>query len=487
MYNSLFIYNTISRKKEEFKALNAPYVGMYVCGPTVYSDVHLGNCRTFISFDVIYRYLTYLGYKVRYVRNITDAGHLEGDGDTGEDKISKKAKLAQLEPMEIVQTYTNGFHDVMKVFNVLPPSIEPTATGHIIEQIEMVKKIIENGLAYEVNGSVYFDVEKYNQNYDYGVLNGRKLEDLLNNTRDLGGQDEKRGKLDFALWIKAKPEHLMQWPSPWGMGFPGWHLECSAMSNKYLGEQFDIHGGGMDLSPTHHTNEIAQNIATCGKHPANYWIHTNMLTVNGQKMSKSLGNSFLPHELFTGNHQLLNKGYSPMVVRFFMLQAHYRSTLDFSNEALDASEKGFKRLMNAIGLLDKLKPSENVNEVDMESIEKKFAGAMNDDFNSPILIAEIFDVVKIINSVFDGKTHISAEALNSMKTLINAYVFDVLGLKDELANDDEIEPLMNFLLNIRQEAKEKKDYATSDKIRIGLQDLGYQVKDSKEGTTWSKI
>src|SRR5690606_4653351 len=341
MYNNLVIYNTLSRKKEEFKALNAPYVGMYVCGPTVYSDVHLGNCLTFISFDLIYRYLTHLGYKVRYVRNITDAGHLEGDGDVGEDKISKKAKLAAVEPMEIVQKYTNGFHDMMKVFNVLPPSIEPTATGHIIEQIEMVKRIIENGLAYEVNGSVYFDVEKYNSNHDYGILNGRKLEDLLNNTRDLGGQEEKRGKLDFALWIKAKPEHLMQWPSPWGMGFPGWHLECSAMSNKYLGEQFDIHGGGMDLAPTHHTNEIAQNVATCGKHPANYWIHTNMLTVNGQKMSKSLGNSFLPHELFTGNHILLNKGYSPMVVRFFMLQAHYRSTLDFSNEALDASEKGF--------------------------------------------------------------------------------------------------------------------------------------------------
>ncbi|MFD1629248.1 cysteine--tRNA ligase [Pseudopedobacter beijingensis] len=485
MYNSLFIYNTLSRKKEEFKAINPPYVGMYVCGPTVYSDVHLGNCRTFISFDLIYRYLEHLGYKVRYVRNITDAGHLEGDGDVGEDKISKKAKLASLEPMEIVQTYTNGFHDMMKVFNVLPPSIEPTATGHIIEQIEMVKTILDKGLAYEVNGSVYFDVEKYNAAHDYGILNGRKLEDLLNNTRDLGGQEEKRGKLDFALWIKAKPEHLMQWPSPWGMGFPGWHLECSAMSNKYLGEQFDIHGGGMDLAPTHHTNEIAQNIAACGKHPANYWIHTNMLTVNGQKMSKSLGNSFLPHELFTGNHSLLNKGYSPMVVRFFMLQAHYRSTLDFSNEALDASEKGFKRLMAAVSLLDKLKVSDT-NEVEVDALEQKFAAAMNDDFNSPILIAELFDAVKVINSVYDAKLKINQEALEQLKKLVNTYVFDVLGLQDELAQSNDIEPLIQFLINIRKEAKDNKDYATSDKIRIGLQEIGYQLKDSKEGTTWSK-
>ncbi|QEK52005.1 cysteine--tRNA ligase [Pedobacter aquae] len=485
MHNNLTIYNTISRKKEEFKALNPPYVGMYVCGPTVYSDVHLGNCRTFISFDLIYRYLKHLGYTVRYVRNITDAGHLEGDGDSGEDKISKKAKLASLEPMEIVQQYTNGFHNMMAVFNVSPPSIEPTATGHIIEQIEMVKTIIEKGFAYETNGSVYFDVEKYNQTQDYGILNNRKLEDLLNNTRDLGGQDEKKGKLDFALWIKAKPEHLMQWPSPWGMGFPGWHLECSAMSNKYLGEQFDIHGGGMDLAPTHHTNEIAQNVASCGKHPANYWIHTNMLTVNGQKMSKSLGNSFLPHELFSGQHPLLQKGYSPMVVKFFMLQAHYRSTLDFSNEALDASEKGFKRLMAALALLDKVKTSAQ-SEVDVKALEEKFSKAMNDDFNSPILIAELFDAVRIINSIYDGKTAISADDLAALKNLIQAYVFDILGLQDENQAHD-IEPLISFLINIRKEAKENKDYVTSDKIRIGLQEIGYQLKDSKEGTTWSKI
>jgi len=486
MQQNLLIYNTLTRKKELFKPINEPFVGMYVCGPTVYSDVHLGNCRTFISFDIIFRYLTYLGYKVRYVRNITDAGHLEGDGDVGEDKISKKAKLAALEPMEIVQTYTNDFHNVMATFNALSPSIEPTATGHIIEQIELVKVILEKGFAYEVNGTVYFDVEKYNQHQDYGILNNRKLEDLINNTRDLGGQDEKKGKLDFALWIKAKPEHLMQWASPWGMGFPGWHLECSAMSNKYLGEQFDIHGGGMDLAPTHHTNEIAQNVASCGKHPANYWIHTNMLTVNGQKMSKSLGNSFLPGELFNGNHSLLNKGYSPMVVRFFMLQAHYRSTLDFSNDALDASEKGFKRLMSAIGLLDKLKVA-STSEINVTEIEAKLAAAMNDDFNSPILIAELFDIARIINSIYDGKTNVNETDLEKLKSLTKAYIEDVLGLKDDLQATNDLVPVMDFILRIRKEAKENKDYLTSDKIRIGLNEIGFQLKDGKEETSWTKI
>ncbi|HTN18966.1 MAG TPA: cysteine--tRNA ligase [Pelobium sp.] len=485
MSQSLTIYNTLSRKKEEFKALNAPFVGMYVCGPTVYSDVHLGNCRTFISFDIIYRYLTYLGYKVRYVRNITDAGHLESDGDEGEDKISKKAKLAKVEPMEIVQKYSVDFHQVMQTFNVLPPSIEPTATGHIIEQIEMVKTILATGLAYEVNGTIYFDVEKYNQKENYGALSNRKLEDLLNNTRDLGGQDEKRGPLDFALWIKAKPEHLMQWPSPWGNGFPGWHLECSAMSNKYLGSRFDIHGGGMDLAPTHHTNEIAQNVAACGCQPANYWIHTNMLTVNGQKMSKSLGNSFLPRELFSGEHKLLNKGYSPMVVRFFMLQAHYRSTLDFSNEALDATEKGFKRLMYAISLLDKLKTSAN-SDVDVKAIEEKFRTAMDDDFNSPVLIAELFDVARIINSIHDGKIQINQADLSELKNLLHAFINDVLGLKNDIQATDDLEPVMDFILNIRTEAKANKDYATSDKIRIGLNEIGFEVKDGKDGSTWSK-
>jgi len=486
MKQKLFVYNTLSRKKEEFKALNAPHVGMYVCGPTVYSDVHLGNCRTYISFDLMFRYLNHLGYKVRYVRNVTDAGHLEGDaGDEGEDKISKKAKLAQLEPMEIVQKYTVGFHEVMQILNTLPPSIEPTATGHIIEQIEMVKVILEKGYAYEVDGSVYFDVEKYNQTKDYGVLSGRNLEDLLNNTRTLGGQQEKHGKLDFALWIKAKPEHLMKWPSPWGVGFPGWHLECSAMSQKYLGDQFDIHGGGLDLVPTHHTNEIAQHVACCGKNPANYWVHTNMLTVNGQKMSKSLGNSFLPHELFSGENSILNKGYSPMTVRFFMLQAHYRSTLDFGNDAMDASEKGFKRLMNAYALLDGLKISGNT-EIEIEPLLERCYAAMNDDFNSPVLIAELFEASRIINSVHDGKMKINEANLALLKILMKTFVQDVLGLKDEQAANDDLPKILNLIVELRNEAKLNKDYATSDKIREGLSKVGFQLKDNKEGTLWSK-
>src|ERR1700753_2997717 len=446
---NLFVYNTLTRKKEKFIPLNPPHVGMYVCGPTVYSDVHLGNCRTYISFDLIFRYLTHLGYKVRYVRNITDAGHLEGDaGDEGEDKISKKAKLSQLEPMEIVQKYTVGFHEVLGIFNTLPPSIEPTATGHIIEQIELVKEILASGFAYEVNGSVYFDVEKYNKSEDYGILNGRNLEDMLNNTRNLGGQEEKRGKLDFALWIKAKPEHLMKWPSPWSVGFPGWHLECSAMSHKYLGDQFDIHGGGIDLMPTHHTNEIAQNIACFHKNPANYWIHTNMLTVNGQKMSKSLGNSFLPHELFSGEHSLLNKGYSPMTVRFFMLQAHYRSTLDFGNDAMEASEKGFKRLMAAVNLLEGLKASAST-EVDIAALQTRCYDALNDDFNSPVLIAELFEAARIINSVNDGKMKIDANNLQLLKNMMQVFVFDILGLKDEQAANDDLPNLLNFIVSLR--------------------------------------
>ncbi|RKR85287.1 cysteinyl-tRNA synthetase [Mucilaginibacter gracilis] len=486
MEQKVFVYNTLTRKKEEFKPLNAPHVGMYVCGPTVYSDAHMGNARTYISFDLIFRYLTHIGYQVRYVRNITDAGHLEGDADEGEDKISKKAKLAQLEPMEIVQKYTVGFRDVMRILNTLPPSIEPTATGHIIEQIELVKIIIKKGYAYEVNGSVYFDVEKYNQTKDYGVLNGRNLDDMLNNTRNLGGQDDKRGKLDFALWIKAKPEHLMKWPSPWGVGFPGWHLECSAMSNKYLGEQFDIHGGGIDLVPTHHTNEIAQNIACCGKNPAKYWVHTNMLTVNGQKMSKSLGNSFLPDELFTGNNTILSKAYSPMTVRFFMLQTHYSSTLDFSNDAMEASEKGFKRLMNAFALVDGLKVSAH-SDVQLNEIENACYAAMNDDFNSPVLVAELFEISKIINSIYDGKTSIDAKNYEVLKNIIQHFVVDILGLKNEQAANDELPKVIDFIINLRSEAKSNMDYATSDKIRNGLQQIGFQLKDSKEGTTWSKI
>lgn len=487
MQQNLFVYNTLTRKKELFKPINAPHVGMYVCGPTVYSDVHLGNCRTYISFDLIFRYLTAIGYKVRYVRNVTDAGHLEGDaGDEGEDKIAKKAKLAQLEPMEIVQKYTVGFRDVMKVLNNLPPSIEPTATGHIIEQIEMVKAILEKGYAYEVDGSIYFDVEKYNKSQDYGILSGRNLEDLLNNTRTLGGQQEKHGKLDFALWIKAKPEHLMKWPSPWGVGFPGWHLECSAMSQKYLGNHFDIHGGGLDLVPTHHTNEIAQNVACCGTNPANYWVHTNMLTVNGQKMSKSLGNSFLPHELFSGENSILNKGYSPMTVRFFMLQAHYRSTLDFGNEAMEASEKGFKRLMNAFALLNDGLKASAATEIEIAPLMERCYAAMNDDFNSPVLIAELFEASRIINSVYDGKMKIDAANLEQLTALMNLFVVDVLGLQNEQAANDDLPKVLNFIVDLRSEAKSNKDYATSDKIRDGLSQIGFQLKDSKEGTTWSK-
>jgi len=484
--NSLSIYNTLTRKKDPFKPINPPYVGMYVCGPTVYSDVHLGNCRTFISFDIIYRYLTHLGYKVRYVRNITDAGHLESDGDTGEDKISKKAKLQQLEPMEIVQRYTVDFRSVMQQFNALPPSIEPTATGHIIEQQQIAEEIIRKGLAYEVNGTVYFDVEKFAKDHNYTALTGRKLDELLENTRELDGQEEKKGRLDFALWIKAKPEHLMKWPSPWGTGFPGWHIECSAMSTKYLGEQFDIHGGGMDLQATHHTNEIAQNIAYCGKSPSNYWIHTNMLTVSGQKMSKSLGNSFLPNELFTGNHPLLDKGYGPMPVRFFMMQTHYRSTLDFSNEALQASEKGFERLMDAYSTLLTLSPASNSSE-DISALEQKCYEAMNDDFNTPVLIAHLFELVRIINSANDKKTNLTQNDIDLIKKVYQNFVFDVMGLKLEEESSKAgkvLNKVMQFLLNMRNKAKSEKNFSLSDEIRNNLTDAGIQVKDSKEGSSW---
>lgn len=488
MNNNLVIYNTLSRVKEVFEPINAPFVGMYVCGPTVYSDVHLGNCRTFVSFDLIYRYLLHLGYKVRYVRNITDAGHLEGDRDEGDDKFSKKAKLEQLEPMEIVQKYTLGFHDVLRMFNTLPPSIEPTATGHISEQIEMIERILENGYAYEVNGTVYFDVEKFIEKYDYTALTNRKLEDLLNNTRELGGQDEKRGRLDFALWIKAKPEHLMRWPAPWSVGFPGWHIECSAMSSKYLGDYFDIHGGGMDLAATHHTNEIAQSQACNHTQPAKYWMHTNMLTVNGTRMSKSAGNGFLPGELFSGDHPLLDKGYSPMTVRFFMLQAHYRSTLDFSNEALDAAEKGFRRLLNAISLLEKIKPTEKAKSIDLAGLKSKCYEAMNDDFNSPVLIAELFEAVRLINTIYDGKLAISAADLQELNELMHSFVEDVLGLKDDsIQADDSMDSLMDIIIDIRNEAKQNKDFTTSDRIREKLNSIGIQLKDSKEGTIWNKI
>ncbi|MDF2476704.1 MAG: cysteine--tRNA ligase [Sphingobacterium sp.] len=488
MDHNLFLYNTLSRTKEKFDPIHPNLVGMYVCGPTVYSDVHLGNCRTFVSFDLIFRYLRHLGYKVRYVRNITDAGHLEGDRDEGDDKFAKKAKLEQLEPMEIVQKYTIGFHDVLRLFNTLPPSIEPTATGHISEQIEMIEQIINNGYAYEKNGTVYFDVEKYVQQYDYTVLTNRKLEDMLNNTRELSGQDEKKGRLDFALWIKAKPETIMRWPAPWSVGFPGWHIECSAMSRKYLGDQFDIHGGGMDLAATHHTNEIAQSEACNHTAPAKYWMHTNMLTVNGARMSKSAGNGFLPGELFTGNHPLLNRGYSPMAVRFFMLQAHYRSTLDFSNEALDAADKGYKRLMSAIGLLDKLKVSKAADSFNLAEIRNKCYAAMDDDFNSPVLIAELFELVRIINSIYDGKAKVSEEGLENLKVFMKEFVEDILGLRnDQASGTDDIDDVMNLVIRLRNEAKANKDFVTSDRIRDELNAIGIQLKDSKEGTLWNKI
>ncbi|HRZ98962.1 MAG TPA: cysteine--tRNA ligase [Paludibacter sp.] len=486
MEHKLYIYNTLSRKKEQFIPLHEDKVGMYVCGPTVYSDVHLGNCRTFISFDLIYRYLLYLGYKVRYVRNITDAGHLEGDRDEGDDKFAKKAKLEKLEPMEIVQKYTVGFHDILSIFNTLPPSIEPTATGHILEQIEMVKTILENGYAYEKDGTVYFNVEKYNKDLPYGILTNRKLEDLLEGTRELGGQDEKKGRLDFALWIKAKPETLMQWPSPWGWGFPGWHIECSAMSTKYLGTTFDIHGGGMDLQATHHTNEIAQSQACNHTTPVKYWMHTNMLTVNGVRMSKSAGNGFLPKELFTGSHPLLERGYSPMTVRFFMAQSHYRSTLDFSNEALQASEKGFERLMDGYARLQKLTPSAT-STVETAGLRTKCEEAMNDDFNTPIAIAHLFDALKSINLIHDGKETINAVDLNELKLVFKTFIEDILGLKSETeasAGNEAYKKAIDLLLHMRLEAKRNKDWATSDKIRNELTALGFEIKDTKDGFEW---
>ncbi len=487
MEDQLFIFNTLSRTKEQFKPITPGMVGIYVCGPTVYSDVHLGNCRTFMSFDLIFRYFLHLGYKVRYVRNITDAGHLEGDRDEGDDKFAKKAKIMQLEPMEIVQKYTVGFHDVMRELNNLPPSIEPTATGHVCEQIEMIKQIIANGYAYEVNGSVYFDIEKYNQKYDYGQLTNRKLEQLLEGTRELSGQDEKKGRLDFALWIAAKPETLMRWPSPWGWGFPGWNIECSAMSGKYLGETFDIHGGGMDLQATHHTNEIAQSQACYHKTPVNYWIHTNMLTVNGVRMSKSAGNGFLPGELFTGDHPLLEKGYSPMAVRFFMMQTHYRSTLDFSNEALQASEKGYARLMNALKTLETLKPGATSTS-NISELRKNCYEAMNDDFNSPILVANLFEGARIINSVNDGKETITTSDLVMLKTLMHTFIFDVMGLKAEqstTANDSILNNVMEIVLSLRQEIKSKKDFAAADKLRDDLKKNNITVKDTKDGAVWA--
>lgn len=481
----LFIYNSLSGQKEKFVPIHKNFVGLYVCGPTVYSNVHLGNCRTFISFDLVYRYLIHLGYKVRYVRNITDVGHLENDADAGEDKIAKKARLEQVEPMEIVQQYTLDFHQVLQKFNTLPPSIEPTATAHIIEQIEMIQQIIQNGYAYEVNGSVYFDVLKYNESHPYGELSGRKIEDLIAGTRDLDGQEEKRNSLDFALWKNASPEHIMKWSSPWGIGFPGWHLECSAMSTKYLGEQFDIHGGGMDLKFPHHECEIAQGCASTGKSPVNYWMHGNMLTLNGKKMSKSTGNTLLPNEMFSGENDQLQKAYDPTVVRFFTMQAHYRSTLDFTSDALNAAEKGFERLMEAVSSLDKL-PTSQSSSTDVSALIASFYAAMNDDFNAPILVANLFEAVKYINSVKAGSATITASDLNLLTNEMHAFVFDVLGLQlPQAQSNAKLAPVMDLVLQLRQQARENKDWTTSDQIRDGLAAAGIVVKDGKEGTTWS--
>ena len=488
--STLSVYNSLSGKKEIFTPITENYVGMYVCGPTVYSNVHLGNCRTFISFDLIYRYLKHLGYKVRYVRNITDAGHLENDADEGEDRIAKKARIEQIEPMEVVQRYTVDFHQTLEKLNNLPPSIEPTATGHIIEQIEIIKGIIEAGYAYEVNESVYFDVLKFNEKNHYGKLSGRKIKDLIHNTRSLDGQSDKRNPQDFALWKKAEPQHIMRWPSPWGDGFPGWHLECTAMSTKYLGEQFDIHGGGMDLKFPHHECEIAQAEAINKTSPVNYWLHANMLTLNGKKMAKSTGNNILPDEMFSGNNDIFSKPFSPAVTRFFLLQAHYRSIVDLSEDALLASEKGFQRLTEGIHLLDKLVAANETKGFDLKLWTDKCYQAMNDDFNSPLLIAQLFDAVKFINSVQNGSATIAAKDLAFLKDKMKAFTEDVLGLSfNSNQTEDKVstalEGTVNLLIEMRKKARDNKDFATSDAIRDQLLALGIQLKDGKDGTSFS--
>ena len=488
--STLSVYNSLSGKKEIFTPITENYVGMYVCGPTVYSNVHLGNCRTFISFDLIYRYLKHLGYKVRYVRNITDAGHLENDADEGEDRIAKKARIEQIEPMEVVQRYTVDFHQTLEKLNNLPPSIEPTATGHIIEQIEIIKGIIEAGYAYEVNESVYFDVLKFNEKNHYGKLSGRKIEDLIHNTRSLDGQSDKRNPQDFALWKKAEPQHIMRWPSPWGDGFPGWHLECTAMSTKYLGEQFDIHGGGMDLKFPHHECEIAQAEAINKTSPVNYWLHANMLTLNGKKMAKSTGNNILPDEMFSGNNDIFSKPFSPAVARFFLLQAHYRSIVDLSEAALLASEKGFQRLTEGIHLLDKLVAANESKGFDLKLWTDKCYQAMNDDFNSPLLIAQLFDAVKFINSVQNGSATIAAKDLAFLKDKMKAFTEDVLGLSFNSNQAEDkvstaLEGTVNLLIEMRKKARDNKDFATSDAIRDQLLALGIQLKDGKDGTSFS--
>ncbi|MGB3608254.1 MAG: cysteine--tRNA ligase [Psychroserpens sp.] len=484
----LTIYNTLSGKKEVFKSLEPGYIGMYVCGPTVYSNVHLGNVRTFMSFDMVFRYLKHLGYKVRYVRNITDAGHLENDADVGEDKITKKARLEQIEPMEVVQRYTVDFHNILNTFNFLPPSIEPTATGHIIEQIELIKNIIDNGFAYIINGSVYFDVHKFNETNNYGILSKRKLEDLIHNTRTLDGQSDKKNPQDFALWKRAEPQHIMRWPSPWSDGFPGWHLECTAMSTKYLGDNFDIHGGGMDLKFPHHECEIAQSEAAKGTAPVNYWMHTNMLHLNGQRMSKSTGNVVNPAELLSGNNDFFSKAYAPSVIRFFNAQCSYRSVLDLTDDGLGASEKGFHRLMDAIDTLDSLKASDT-STFDVVKWRQDCYNAMNDDFNSPVLIAQLFEAAKQVNQIKSGGVTLTSEDLELLKKTIREFTFDVLGLTTMASSSnhgtDKLTAAVEILIQLRQDARANKDFALSDKIRDELAAKGIQLNDGKDVTSFT--
>ena len=492
MEQRLIIYNTLTRRKEPFVPLHAPNVGMYVCGPTVYGDPHLGHARPAITFDLVFRYLKHLGYKVRYVRNITDVGHLEHDADEGDDKIEKKARLEQLEPMEIAQYYTNRYHDAMKALNVLPPSIEPHASGHIIEQEELVKQIMDNGFAYESNGSVYFDIEKYNKVHHYGILSHRNLDDVINESRQLDGVGEKRNQVDFALWKKASPEHIMRWPSPWSDGFPGWHCECTAMGRKYLGNHFDIHGGGMDLVFPHHECEIAQAVASQGDQMVKYWMHNNMLTINGQKMGKSLGNFITLEEFFTGKHKLLEQAYSPMTIRFFILSAHYRDTVDFSNEALKASEKGMEKLMNGISDLEHVPVSDKCDaetEKVVKELRQKCYDAMNDDFATPQVISYLFEACSVVNKLIDHKATICADCLKELSDTMRTFAFDILGLKDERSDSSDARKeafgrVMDMVLDLRSKAKAAKDWATSDQIRDALKEAGFEINDTKDGATW---
>ncbi|WP_315352205.1 cysteine--tRNA ligase [Segatella oris] len=492
MEQNLIIYNTLTRQKELFKPLHAPNVGMYVCGPTVYGDPHLGHARPAITFDILFRYLKHLGYKVRYVRNITDVGHLEHDADEGDDKIEKKARLEQLEPMEIAQYYTNRYHAAMDALNVLPPSIEPHATGHIIEQEELVKEILKNGYAYESNGSIYFDVEKYDKEHKYGILSGRNLTDMINNSRELQGVGEKKNQADFALWKKAQPEHIMRWPSPWSVGFPGWHCECTAMGRKYLGSHFDIHGGGMDLIFPHHECEIAQAVASQGDQMVHYWMHNNMITINGQKMGKSLGNFITLEQFFTGNHASLTQAYTPMTIRFFILSAHYRGTVDFSNEALEAAQKGYERLMNAFDDLDRVPVSSHCDaETDkfVKAFRQRCYEAMNDDLQTPLVISYLFEACHLINTLLDHKAEICADCLKELGDAMKLFAFDLLGLKNEkgdnnVAREEAYGKVVDMVLDLRAKAKADKDWTTSDKIRDALAAAGFEVKDTKDGVTW---